>query len=366
MKLTKLSAEEASRLAIATLKLDPGSVDLGSCEGVSASLRRAASFMCPTSPNRLVDAVFSAIRAIYAYELSRDDVVDTLELLVASGDLLELRRGNGRSNRLLYLAPPSYIERVPGTYLLMGIRPFDAPLLEDDLALDINYENHTRILKLDPTTATSRLGALGLQRILKNRWVASPESELPAKVIDRYRARLDAAGEAGQLDGLHILDPSSSVRYYRGRWRVPAPSDTGEFVARRPQAYGADLWCVLRLRAGLPQRIIELPVDDSVVPGRDEAWRYQAAVDALGGSPQQFRIRQGGTPDDTFDFFSPLPGFAERYLQLVGLSLGKTAGALFSFRVPHAATGEVAAFLIDMLWMAQEGESSGVRSAHHR
>ncbi len=366
VKLTKLSTEEASRLAVATLKLDAESVDLGSREGVSASLRRAASFICPTSPNRLVDAVFSAMRPISTCELSRDDVVDTLELLVASGDLLELRRESGRSTRLLYLAPPSYIELVPGTYLLMGIRPFDAPLLEDDLALDIDYENHTRILRLDSSTATSRLGALGLQCVMRNRWVASPAPELPKELIGRYRARLDVAGEAGQLDGLSILDPLSSVRYYRGRWRVQVPSDTGDFVARRPQAYGADLWCVLRLQEGFPQRIIDLPVEDSVVPGRDEAWRYQAAVDALGGSPQQFRIRQGVTRDATFDFFLPLPGFAERYLQLVGLSLGKTAGALFSFRVPHAVTGEVAAFLTDMLWMAQEGESSGVRNAHHR
>ena len=91
-----------------------------------------------------------------------------------------------------------------------------------------------------------------------------------------------------------------------------------------------------------------------------------AAVDALGGLPQQFRIRQGVMSDAAFDFFLPLPGFAERYLQLVGLSLGKTAGALFSFRVPHAATGDVAAFLTDMLWMAQEGEASGVRSSNHR
>jgi hypothetical protein len=360
VKLTKLSPDEASRLAVATLKLDVDGVDLKSCEGVSASLRRAASFMCPTSPSRLIDAVLGVIRPLHVHEPSRDEVVDVLELLVASGDLLELRRDSGRSTRLLYLAPPSYIERTPGTYLLMGIRPFDAPLVEDNLALNIDYESHTRILKLDPLTATSRLAALGLQDLPKDRWVASPASEPPANLIGRYRARLAVAGEAGRLDGLSILDPSSSVRYYRGRWRSPTSSDTGDFIARRPQAYGADLWCVLRLQAGVAQRLIELPVDDPVVPGRDEAWRYQAAVDALGGVPQRFRIRPGLTPDATFDFFSPLPGFAERYMQLVGLSLGKTPGALFSYRVLHGATGDVAAFLTDMLWMAQEGEASAV------
>ncbi|GIG90736.1 hypothetical protein Pen02_56720 [Plantactinospora endophytica] len=279
---------------------------------------------------------------------------------MASGDMLELRLGRGRSTRLLYLAPPSYIERVSGTYLLMGIRPFDAPLIDGDLALNIEYEGHARILKLDPLTAKLRLMALGLQDLPKDRWVASPSSESPADLIGRYRARLDVAGEAGQLDALSILDPSSSVRYYRGRWRSPVSSDTRDFIARRPQAYGADLWCLLRLQEGVAQRLIELPVENPVVPGRDEAWRYQAAVDALGGSPQRFRIRPGVTPYATFDFFSPLPGFAERYMQLVGLSLGKTPGALFSYRVSHAAIGDVVAFLADMLWMVQEEETSGV------
>ncbi|MET8528922.1 hypothetical protein [Micromonospora sp. NPDC005172] len=360
MKLTRLSPDEASRIAIATLRMDAESVDLGSREGVAASLRRAASFMCPTSPSRLIGAVLDAIRPVSACELGRDDVVDVLELLVASGDLLELRRDSGRSTRLLYLAPPSYIERVPGTYLLMGIRPYGAPLIEDELALNIDYENHTRVLKLDPSNARPRLATLGLQSLPKDRWVASPASEPPAELVGRYRARLDAAGQAGQLDGLSILDPSSSVRYYRGRWRSPAPSDAHDFIARRPQAYGADLWCLLRLQAGVAQRLIELPVDDPLASGRDEAWRYQAAADALAGVRQLFRIRRGATPDAIFDFFSPLPGFTERYMQLVGLSLGKTPGALFSYRVPHSATGDVAAFLADMLWMAQEEETSGV------
>ena len=66
-------------------------------------------------------------------------------------------------------------------------------------------------------------------------------------------------------------------------------------------------------------------------------------VDALHGVPQRFRIRPGATADadTTLDFFSPLPGFAERYLQLVGLCLGKTPGTLFSYRVPIAAAGTV-------------------------
>lgn len=360
MKLTQLTADDAAVLAVETLGLDAEAIDLASVEGISASLRRAASFMCPSSPERLVDAVLEAIQPIRRSDLIRDDIVDVLDQLVASGDLLELRHGNGRSTRLLYLAPPSYIERVPGTYLLMGIRSFGAPLIGDELAEAIKYERHMRILTIDSTEADGELRSRGLHRVRKDRWVSSPRVERPAEFIERYRARLDVAAEAGQLAGLALLDPTSEVRYYRGRWRAPQENDTGDFIARRPQAYGADMWCLVRFQGGEPQRLLEFPVDNPVVPGRDEAWRYQAAVDALRGTAQQFRLRRGASSsaaDTKIDFFSPLPGFAERYVQLVGLALGKVPGALFSFRLPMEAVCDVTAFLTDMLWMTNDEDS---------
>ena len=305
--------------------------------------------------------MLGALKPLHGEELKRDDLVDLLDQLVASGDLLELRHAHGRSTRLLYLAPPSYIERIPGTYLLIGVRPFGAPLIGDELDEAIEYEGHTRILTLDPAEADTDLRARGLQRIPMGRWVSSPSVKTPAEFIERHRARLEAAPEAGQLEGLVLLDPTSKVRYYRGRWRSPHPADTGDFVARRPQAYGADLWCLVRFQAGEPQRVLDFPVSDPVVPGRDEAWRYQAAADALRGTAQRARLRRGTSPSAvvTIDFFSPLPGFAERYLQMAGLALGRTPGALFSFRLPAAAVGDVKAFLADMLWMTYEEDSSG-------
>lgn len=360
MKLTKLTAQDASTVAVVALGLDAGAIGLSSTEGLATSLRRAASFMCPTSPGRLVDAVLGALNPLHGDEMKRDDLLDVLDQLIASGDLLELRREeSGRSTRLLFLAPPSYIERMPGTYLLMGVRPFAIPLIEDELAEAIEYEGHTRILTVDPAGADDELRSRGLQRVPKDRWAASPKVESPADFIVRHRVRLDAAAEAGQLDGLTLFDPASNVRYYRGRWRTPDSADTDDFVARRPQVYGADLWCLIRFQAGEPQRLLEFPIDDPVVPGRDEAWRYQAAVDALRGTPQQFRLRRGSSPsaDVTIDFFSPLPGFAERYVQFAGLALGKTSGALFSFRLPADAVGDVMTFLADMLWMTYEEDS---------
>jgi hypothetical protein len=360
MKLTKLTAEDVTRIAGETLGLDAESVDLASVEGVAASLRRAASFMCPTSPARLVDAVLDAVQPLYQSVLTRDEVTGILDRLIASGDLLELRHDGGRPVRLLYLAPPSYIERSPGIYLLMGVRPFGAPLIEDHLAAGIQHEGPTRILKLDVADSYKELRERGLQAVPKERWVSSPRREAPADLVGRYRARLNVAGAAGQLDDIALLDPASKVTYYLGRWRAPSGSDSGDFVVRRPQAYGADLWCLVRFEAGRARRLIEFPVDSPVVPGRDEAWRYQAALDALDGTPQRFRVTRTARRDATLEFFLPVPGFVERYLQLVGLPMTKSRGALVAYRVPDAGVAQVAAFLADMLWMSQEEAAYGI------
>lgn len=360
MKLTKLTAGDAGTVAVTTLGLDAEIIDLNSVEGVAASLRRAASFMCPTSPRRIVDAVIGAIQPIHPGGLTRDDVTGTLNQLIASGDLLELRHDSGQSTRLLYLAPPSYIERSPGAYLLMGVRPFGAPLIGDDLATGIEYQGPTRILTLDAADPDTELRERGLRAVPRERWVSSPAREAPADLIERHRERLGVTGAAGQIDDLVLLDPASKVTYYRGRWRTPCAGDTGDFVARRPQAYGADLWCLIRFKSGAAQRLIEFPVNDPVVPGRDEAWRYQAAVDARRGTPQRFRVRTEAGGELTLDFSLPLPGFAERYLQLVGRPLGKTQGALFSYRVLGGAAAEAVTFLTDLLWMSQEEATSGV------
>ena len=361
MKLTKVDALEASMMAVRTLGLDADAIDLVSPEAIAASLRRAASFFCPTSPSRLVDAVLGALHPLRGEEVSRDDVSELLDLLIAAGDLLELRHGSSQATRLLYLAPPSYIERVPGEYILMGIRPFGAPLIAGELANGLQFHGHTRTLDVDNEDAEEHLRLLGLRRLRRDRWVASPAKESPERFIAGYCGRLEIARPAGHLDGLQLLDPSSSVRYYRGRWRTPASSDDGDFITRRPQAYGADLWCLARFKSGVPQRLLELPIGGSIAPARDEAWRYQAAIDALRGNPQRFRVRcEAGEGTDTLDFFSPLPGFAERYVQLSGHSLGKTKGALFSYQVPAAARADISNFLTNMLWMAQEEAPSGV------
>lgn len=352
MTVSKLNAAEASALSIRTLGLDPELVGLTSREGLAASLRRAASFMCPTSPSRLVGAVLGAVRPLANEgEISREDLTDLLDLLLAAGDLLELRREEDRPVRLLYLGPPSYIEREPGTYLISGVRPFGVSLVDFELAPLVEQEGHTRTIRIEAVNAAERLADAGLRPIERQRWVATPRAEQAASLIARIEGRLDAASSSGDIEGLQVIDPSTKVRYYRGRWRAPKAADTGDFVARRPQAYGADLWCAVRLVNGGPTKLVEFPIDNPVVPGRDEAWRLQMAIDATRGEPQRFATEIFGASSAVIvKFFSPIPGFAERYLQLLGLAL-ESPGALFAYRVPIGAMPSLTELLNSMLWM---------------
>lgn len=352
MTIHRIGRDEVTARAVGILGLDEGAVDLFSVEGISASLRRAASFLCPASPRQIIDAVLDVLTPLGA-ELERDAVTNALDALVGAGDLLELR-GNGTRNRLLFLGPPSYVEKKPGSFLLLGIRPNASPVLdEESVEAAVVYESHTRLIELDPDSAAQTLAAAGLHRLTREQWAKAPRDMAATAVVEQVRSRLAAHRSPGQVSGLVLIDPAKPVRYYKGRWREPMASDQGIFVGHRPQAYGAPIWCVVELAAGVPQAVLDLPLASAIAPGWDDARRLQAALDAERGCPQVVRVRPTGQLDGDFivDFFGPLPSWAERYLDLTGLPVSRSRGALFSYRVPDAAMGDVTLFLSTSLWM---------------
>lgn len=347
-----MGRDEVAARAVDVLGLDDSAVDLFSTEGICASLRRAASFLCPASPRQIVDAVLDALAPL-GTELERDEVNDALDTLVGAGDLLELRPSGGRT-RLLFLGPPSYVEKRPGSFLLLGIRPNARPILDEQLVgATVIYERHTRLVELDPDGAAEALAGAGLHRMMRKQWAKVPSEVAAAALVDQIRHWLVAHRAPGSISGLTLVDPATPVRYYKGRWREPTASDQGIFVGRRPQAYGAPIWCAVEFAGGVPQAVLDLPVDSSTAPGWDDARRLQAALDAERRSPQIFRTRPTGQPGGDFivDFFGPLPSWAERYLDLTGLPVSRSRGALFSYRVPDAAIGDVTLFLSTSLWM---------------
>ncbi|MEV1203230.1 hypothetical protein [Microbispora rosea] len=363
MSVIRLSGKEAAERAVHALGLDEKKTDLFSTEAICAALRRAASFLCPAAPRQLVEAVLEAVTTLdESSVISRDLVAEQLDRLVSIGDLVELPHQGQHGGRQLYLGPPSYVEKAPGHYLLLGVRPNGASLIDESVGAKIHYESHARSIEISAEVAAVRLRAAGLHKIDRSHWLKRPRLESAPAVVDVMHQWLDRAAESGDIAGLRIIDPETSVRYYRGRWRPPAEGDSGDFVGRRPQAYGADLWCLVRVRNGVPSALVDLPVDDAAAPGCDEAWRLQAAIDAVAGRPQLLRLRSTAEGDRSrvLDMFGPVPGWAQRYLELVGIPVSRARGALISYRVPMSAIVELLAFFADMLWMGirQEGEAA--------
>lgn len=359
MTVQLLRPDEVVARSVALLGLDPDLTDLASPEGLCASLRRAASLLCPATPRQLVDAVTDVLRPLYA-DLERIEVAEALEALVGIGDLLELRASDVAA-RLLFLAPPAYVEKRVGSYLLIGIRPGARPLVDEEaLGAAIAYEGHTRTIALEPALAETLLASSGLHELALAVWARAPRQEASSVVIEQARARLASARSPGPVEGLTVLDASASVFFYRGRWREPQSSDEGMAVGRRPQAYGAPIWCLVDLQQGVPTSVLDLPLTHGVAPGWDEARRIQAALDAERGSPQLFRLRSAAPTENhvIFDFFGPLPSWADRYLDLAGLPVIKSPGALFSYCIPLGAVDETRRFLTEALWMQQTTEKA--------
>lgn len=348
--------------SVEALALNAAEVGLTSPEALAASIRRAASFLCPTTPGALLRAVKEVLSGLPGFSDETEiEIAALVDSLVSYGDLIELPIDDGsRSRRQLFLGPPAFIPRQANTALLLGVRPEGAPLLSDDLLNTINHVGHARLIRSrDGHPIADLLGTEGLIELQPEQWMRAPRRATPEETVGFYVGRLEAAGPSGDIEGVRVIDPASKVTYYRGRWRILRPRDEGRFVARRPQAFGADLWCFTDVAEGGVRKLIDLPLRDPLAPGSDEAWHLQAALDALAGHPQRLRVRVG-TPTQAIDFFSPVPSWIQRRLDVMGSPAPRTSGALFSYAFPNDEVAEEIRYLKDMMWLSVEEASGGI------
>jgi hypothetical protein len=359
MALAQVTSADVATEAVHTLGLDPTVIDLVSPEALAASLRRAASVLCPATPGAIVRAVVEVLEDLPGFDSpSSEDLEDLVGALVAYGDLLELPLEDaGTARRHLFLGPPGFVRRSTGC-IVLGVRPDGAPLLGDDLAQRVEHNGHLRVISQHASEDIA--GALldeGLIELTAEQWLRAPRASDPGALIESYASRLAARPPTGDIEGVRLIASDADIGYYRGRWRVPRRDDNGCFVARRPQAYGAELWSFVSIASGAVNRVLDLPVEDALAPAADEAWRLQAAIDAAANQPQAVRIRSAARAEFALmDFFAPLPSWAQRRLDAVGLPVPRSSGALFSFQVPQAELAEEIAFLSELLWIQPNDE----------
>ena len=101
-------------------------------------------------------------------------------------------------------------------------------------------------------------------------------------------------------------------------------------------------------------RVIDLPLGTYRWRACDAAWHLQMAIDRENQQPQRYRIRREASIY-RFDFFSPLPLWAERRLMVLGQ---KCTGnkSLFAYEIHAAEAVEEEAFLKENLWLVREDQ----------
>ena len=355
--MRRLSRSEVHSRGVAQLGLDPYTWDMTSIEAIAAALRRAAQIFCPCASATLVRVIVEPMKELVEdVDTFRESVWDTLEAMSAYGDFSEHREieepSMSSNATLLYGAPVRFVARESGLLILLGISSDQSFAFPEDLASRIEYVKHLRRLRSMPgEDLRAVLPQLGFTEGNYSVWLQSPGDETPDQHISELDRLLDAGQPSGAVPGLSILDPEQPVRYYRGRWRE-VRGDSGRFVARRNQAYGADLWCYIELRDGEPERLLDFPMAGSRWRGCDEAWRLQMAIDAQRGAPQWFRLVPDPGGYTVVQLFSPVPAWAQRRWDAVGEPV-RSQGCLFAYRLADNELAEELRFARNALWLEE-------------
>lgn len=321
-----------------------------------AALRRAASILAPASEKQVLRFAATPLSFL---NLSEDEWEAALEGLIVYGDILELHRltsdGWSAPDNVLRPAPPSFVKRSNGDFVIIGIAGDATSPLTADLEERVRDDGLIRCLRAaDDEDLASRLKQHGLVAISENAWLRYPRAEAATNHVEHWRSALASSGRSStEIEGLQILESIQRESFYPKRWVSPSGKHSGLFVGRRSKKYGAALWCLVELEAGAVSKLFDLFEDAYRQRPCDLAWRLQMAIDAIAGVPQKMRL--GKDQESAWiEVFAPLPAYAERRLALVG-TRSREKGALFRYRVPEGAVaGEVEA-LKSVLWLQIEG-----------
>jgi hypothetical protein len=287
-----------------------------------------------------------------AAEALDDLVSDACESLLAFGELIEMRlEGDSPEGPFVIRpAPPHFVRRADGSYLILGVAGEELTPLAEGLAPRISNRAVLRqVRSTDAEDLKAYLQDLGVEELPEGVWLRMPKQESPADCLRGWLLKLRERPRSGHIEGLRVIDHSSRPDFYKGRWVEPR-QHSGPHVGRRPQKYGPDLWCLVEVENGSATRFLDLASAGDRFRPSDIAWRIQMAFDARRGEPQSFEVR-GGDGNCSIAFFSPLPSWAERKLLAAGEKAPEPR-CLFAYQVQPSEVAELKVFLEDRLWLA--------------
>ena len=328
---------------------------------LAALLRRSAGIHCPCSRATLRASVLECTQSLNADEEASQSqrIDDTIEALTVGGDLLELddvvTEDSDIRQTWVFAAPPGFVIRPNGTAFIFGVVPDQDTFLPSSLGVRVLYDRFTRSIEpLKGEDLAHELREQGLQELSDRTWIRTPKDESPDDMLRRVDRFLASQAPVTAIADLKILDPVRPVTYYTGRWVTPT-NQTGMFVARRPQEFGAPMWCLVRLEDGAPVSLLDLPFEKTRWRACDAAWHLQMAIDHCRHQPQQYRRRRE-THGVRFDFFSPLPQWSQRRLMVFGIPAAPDK-CLLSYFVPSDQAETEETFLRNRLWLSRTKDS---------
>ena len=334
------------------------SVDASSDALIAQGIRRAVFILAPCALQTLRAAVAAALTPLIGDpNQSEERIAEVIEKLLAIGDILEMRReGFEGTGLVLRPAPPTFVMRRDRTIILLGVSGDEITPVHDHIVFYRSSGLRT-LTPADPVACRTALLDMGLIELPLSLWLHAPASTTANAFLESWRARSPVAGSPEKIEGLEILDTKTPTKYYKGRWRTISTIDAGLYLGRRPRRYGANLWCLVDVRDGLVQRFVDVHSKDARMRDCDEAWRIQAAFDAVAFAPQKVNVlsRNGKA---VLVFGSPLPAWAVRRLTVIG-ELISVQGALLAFEMPQENMQEEFRWLEHMLWLSRiTGENS--------
>lgn len=343
-----LSQEEAVLRVFAALGVSDPCTRIDEVAVLSALLRRAASLSCPCPPATLTRRVRMGLRGLVAEEEHVEDLIAGLvDALTGYGDLIEAP-GRDDARLHLYLAPPSFVRTSKQRCLLLGIAPDGADHVPAGIAARISRQGHACILEERAgEDLPAMLRGLGLLEIKDDIWFKRPVGETAVQLIQRHDGKLSQGTVIGQVDDLEVIDPAKPVHFYRGRWVKPGRL-SGKFVGRRPQAYGAPLWCYVQLSDGRPVHLLDLHTSEW--RGCDQAWLLQMALDANAGHPQEFGAELADSGAVVLRFFGPVPSWWQRRWDVVATRVDAKA-CLFAYEMSYDQYEAELGRLASELWL---------------
>ena len=326
---------------------------------IAAVLRRISASTAPCSRDTILATALDAFVGLRHPIEMKVLVCDVLDRLIISGDLLELGGTSALPSEAaddwLYCAPPTFLA-LEDSILLFGIDAEDQATLPAPLREQLQYRRELRVLPRDDIGATrDQLLNAGYYEVSRAAWAKLPQVQTAREFLDVAIRRLDESGGQGQLAGLKVMGATNSSHTYASRW-TPPDGKSGYFVGRRPQAFGSDLWVFVELLEGRPIRFLDLPWRGGKFRGCDHGWRIQSALDAVAGIPQCYRIAYQGNGVTRYEFFSPLPLWAERQLRIHGEKV-IAKDTLFAYELERQADHVVDDLLQSYMWFNQISEA---------